>query len=95
VIHKNGTHEIRRTNPPRWTYVKFTQADAAHVRVTAKGAGSGKSGPVSWMRGEIEMTGWKADLDALVQEAMRSRKAFASNPPHRAPSSNRPCRAPS
>jgi hypothetical protein len=58
------------------TYVKFTQAGAAHVRVTAKGAGSGKSGPVSWMRGEIEMTGWKADLDALVQEAMALAKSI-------------------
>jgi hypothetical protein len=31
------------------------------------------------------MAGWKADLDALVQEAMALQKAFASNPPHRAP----------
>jgi hypothetical protein len=32
------------------------------------------------MRGEIEMTGWKADLDALVQEAMALAKSIRVEP---------------
>lgn len=40
-----------------------------------QGAGSGKIDGCRLSVGGIEMTGWKADLDALVQEAMALAKS--------------------
>ena len=51
----------------------------------AKGLEAAKSSAVGWVCGGFKMTGWKADLDALVLEAMALKKTFVSRHQYRAP----------
>jgi hypothetical protein len=61
-------------------YVKFPQR-GVELFASRPGAGSGTFGPVSWVWGGSYMAGWRADLDALVQETMALTKSIRGEPP--------------